>query len=152
MFGLVPVKRRNELLDPFRRMDELMRRTWGDFPFGELVEKEFGTEWVPSVDISETEKEITVKAELPGIDKKDIEISLDENHLIIKGEKRGETEETGKHFHRVERTFGSFYRSLLLPATVAKDKIDAAYKDGVLTVVLPKSEEAKKRVTHVKVH
>ena len=152
MFGLVPYRSRNELVDPFRRMDELMRRAWNDFPFGGLDEKEFGTEWVPSVDISETEKEITVKAEIPGIDKKDIEISLEENHLVIKGEKRGETEETGKHFHRVERCYGSFYRSLQLPATVEKDKIDATYKNGVLTVVLPKSEEAKEKITHVKVH
>ena len=152
MFGLVPFRSRNELVDPFRRMDELMRRAWGDFPFGGALENEFGTEWVPSVDISETEKEITVKAEIPGMEKKDIEISLDEGHLIIKGEKRGETEETGKHFHRVERTYGSFYRSLELPAVVEKDKIDATYKDGVLTVVLPKSAEAKQKITHVKVH
>lgn len=152
MFGLVPVKRRHGLVDPFWRMEELMRRALNDFPFGEVTERDSGTEWMPSVDISETEKEITVKAELPGIDKKDIDISLEENHLIIKGEKRGETEESGKHFHRVERTYGSFYRSLLLPATVEKDKIDAAYKDGVLIVVLPKSEEAQEKITHVKVH
>ena len=152
MSGLVPFRSRNVLVDPFRSVEELMKKSWHDFPFGELIEKELGSEWTPSVDISETEKEVTVKAELPGIDKKDIEISLNENYLVIKGEKRGETEETGKHFHRVERSYGSFYRSLLLPATVEKDEIDATYKDGVLTVVLPKSEEAKKKITHVKVH
>ena len=152
MFGIVPVRRRNELADPFRGMNELMQRLWEGFPFGELAEKEFGTEWVPSVDISETDKQLTVKAELPGMTREDIDISLDENYLIIKGEKKQEKEETDKHFHRVERTFGSFYRSLRLPAGVEKDKIDATYKDGVLTVVLPKSEEAKKKITHVNVH
>lgn len=152
MFGLVPYRRRGELLDPFRRMDELMKRAWHDFPFGELIEQEGGKEWLPNVDISETEKEITVKAELPGIDKKNIDISLDENHLVIRGEKKQEKEETGKHFYRVERSFGSFYRSLDLPATVEKDRIDATYKDGVLTIVLPKSEEAKQKITHVAVH
>lgn len=152
MFGIVPVKRRNELVDPFRGMNELMQRFWEDLPFGEIVEKEFGTEWIPSVDISETGKKLIVKAELPGMTREDIDISLDENYLIVKGEKKQEKEENDKHFHRVERTFGSFYRSLRLPTVVEKDKIDATYKDGVLTVVLPKSEEAEKKITHVAVH
>ncbi len=146
------VRRRNELVDPFRGMNELAERLWHGFPFGEIAEKEFETEFMPNVDISETDKQVTVKAELPGIAREDIDISLDENYLIIKGEKKQEKEETGKHFHRLERTFGSFYRSLRLPTLVEKDKIDATFKDGVLTVVLPKSEEAKKKITHVTVH
>lgn len=152
MFGLVPSRRRGELVDPFRNMNEFVQRFWQDFPFGEITEKEFETEFMPNVDISETDKQLTVKAELPGIAREDIDISLDENYLIIKGEKKQEKEETGKHFHRVERTFGSFYRSLRLPTVVEKDKIDATFKDGVLTIVLPKSEEAKKKITHVNVH
>lgn len=152
MFGIVPVKRRNELVDPFRGMNELMQRLWEGLPYGEMVEKEFGTEWIPSVDISETGKKLIVKAELPGMTREDIDISLDEDYLIIKGEKKQEKEENDKHFHRVERTFGSFYRSLRLPTVVEKDKIDATYKNGVLTVVLPKSEEAEKKITHVTVH
>ena len=152
MFGLVPVRSRNEVVDPFRGMNELMQRFWHDFPFGEIAEKDFGTEWMPSVDISETDKQVIVKAELPGIAREDIDISLDDNYLIIKGEKKEEKKETDKHYHRVERTFGSFYRSLVLPTAVEKDKIDATYKDGILTVVLPKSAEAAKKITHVKVH
>ena len=152
MFGLVPSRRHNEWVDPFRGMDELVDRFWQGFPFGEIAEREVETEFMPRVDISETDKQLTVKAELPGIAREDIDISLDEGYLIIKGEKKQEKEETGKHFHRVERTYGSFYRSLRLPTMVARDKIDATFKDGVLTVVLPKSEEAKKKITHVTVH
>lgn len=153
MFGLVPSRRRSDVMvDPFRRMDDLVERLWQGFPLGEIAEKEFETEFMPNVDISETDKQLIVKAELPGIAREDIDISLDEGYLIIKGEKKQEKEESGKHFHRVERAYGSFHRSLRLPTVVEKDKIEATFKDGVLTVVLPKSEEAKKKITHVSVH
>ncbi|MEW6426759.1 MAG: Hsp20/alpha crystallin family protein [Thermodesulfobacteriota bacterium] len=128
-----------------------MRRMWSDLPFGGW-EGESAFAWSPKVDLSETDKEITVKAELPGLKREDIDISLDERSLVIKGEKKSESEETGRHFHRVERTYGCFYRALPLPATVEQDKIEATYKDGILTVVLPKTEEARKKLTHIEVH
>lgn len=151
MFGIVPFRRKSEATDVFRGVDELMHRMWHEFPFGEL-ETDLGVEWTPKVDVSETEKELTVKAELPGIERDHIDISLDENTLVIKGEKNQEKEETGEHYHRVERSYGSFYRSIRLPAAVEKDKIDASYHDGILKVVMPKSKEAKERITHVEVH
>lgn len=151
MFSLLPMIRRDERLDFFRGMDELMRRMWSDLPFGGW-EGDVGYDWSPKVDLSETEKEITVKAELPGLKREDIDISLDESNLIIKGEKKNEKEETGRHFHRVERTYGSFFRTLPLPATVEQDKVEATYTDGILTITLPKSEEARKKLTHIEVH
>lgn len=99
-------------------------------------------EWMPSVDVSETAKEIIVKVEIPGVEAKEIDVSLDGNVLTIKGERKREHEERDENFHRIERSYGSFYRSLQLPAEVEGDKIKATYKKGVLKVTLPKSKKA----------
>jgi len=92
-----------------------------------------------------------VRAELPGIKKEDVKITLRDDILTIRGEKKQESEKKEQNYHRVERSDGSFQRSYALPASVQGDKIDATYHDGVLTVVLPKSEEAKPRDIEVKV-
>lgn len=107
--------------------------------------------WNPVVDISETEEEITVAAEVPGIKKEDIKITIQDNVLTLSGEKNEEKEEKNKQYHRVERSFGSFQRSFSLPSSVSADKIKAKYKDGILVVVLPKSEESKPKEIQVKV-
>jgi len=95
------------------------------------------------LDLAETDKEVRITADLPGIDEKDIELSLHENVLSLKGEKKAETEEEGKNFYRKERTYGSFYREIELPAEVDASRVAATFKNGVLTVSLPKSEKAK---------
>jgi HSP20 family protein len=100
-------------------------------------------EWLPAFDVAETAEEVVVKAELPGVDVKDIDITLTDGLLTIKGEKQKEKEDKQEHYHRVERLYGSFSRSFGLPAGVKADAIDAKYKDGVLTVSLPKAEEVK---------
>jgi HSP20 family protein len=97
-------------------------------------------EFSPAIDISETEKEIIVKVELPGIDRKDVEVSLSGATLKISGEKKNEKEEEGEHFHRVERSFGRFAMSLPLPCSVQEKEIKAEYKDGILSVKIPKAE------------
>ena len=97
----------------------------------------------PAIDLSETEKEIIVKAELPGIDPKDLDISLSGATLTISGEKKEQNEEKGDHFHRVERSFGSFAISLSLPCCVQEDEIKTEYKDGVLSLKIPKAELAE---------
>lgn len=107
-------------------------------------------EWLPSLDLSETKNDIVVKAELPGIDTKDIDISLTNDVLSIKGEKKQEKEEKEEDYHFVERSYGSFTRSIRLPRDVQSDKISASYKNGVLKITLPKSEEAKKKEVKVK--
>ena len=111
---------------------------------------EGGREWVPAFDVSETEEAIVVKAELPGIEVNDIDITLTDGLLSIRGEKRRETEDKRENYHRIERRYGSFSRSLNLRKEVKADAIDASYKDGVLTVTLPKGEEHKPKKIEVK--
>ena len=107
--------------------------------------------WVPAVDVAEGDDTYTVKMELPGVNKEDVKITLESNILTIRGEKRAEGEVKEKNYHRTERSYGSFQRSFTLPTTVKNDKIDAVYKDGILTVTLPKAEEAKPKQIEVKV-
>jgi len=107
-------------------------------------------EWLPPFDVSETENEIIVKVELPGMDVKDIEIALTDGLLTIKGERKLEKEDKKENYHRIERQFGSFSRSLNLREKVKADGIEAAYKDGILTVTLPKAEESKPKKIEVK--
>ena len=113
----------------------------------------FGTgerEWMPPFDVSETEGEIIVKAEIPGMRVEDIDITLTDGLLTIKGERKMEKEDKQENYHRIERQFGSFSRSLNLGLKVEADGINAAYKDGVLTVTLPKAEEDKPKKIEVK--
>jgi HSP20 family protein len=107
--------------------------------------------WTPAVDISEHDDAYVVKVELPGVNKDDVKITVESNILTIRGEKKQEKETKKENYHRVERTYGAFERSFTLPTTVKNDKIDAAYKDGVLQIALPKAEEAKPKQIEVKV-
>ncbi|MBI4418360.1 MAG: Hsp20/alpha crystallin family protein [Ignavibacteriales bacterium] len=107
--------------------------------------------WTPPVDIYEQENEYVVKAELPGMSKDDVKITLESNVLTIQGEKKEEKEDRGEDFRRMERTYGSFQRSFTLPTSVKSDLIDATYKNGVLMITLPKAEEAKPKQIEVKV-
>jgi len=142
-------------LAPFRdfeRMRKEMDRFWDSFLEGTMRRRgEDGTEWFPSLDVSETKNELVVKAEIPGMDSKDIDISLSDGMLTIRGEKKYEKEEKEENYHFIERSYGTFSRSVSLPRDLKHDKISASYKDGVLRVVLPKSEEAKKKEIKIKV-
>jgi HSP20 family protein len=99
--------------------------------------------WTPALDVSETKDNYIVKAELPGMKKEDIEVSLHDGCLSISGERKAEEKSEGAEVYRAERFVGRFQRALTLPAPVAGDKVKAEYKDGILTVTLPKTEEAK---------
>jgi len=142
-------------LAPFRdfeRMRKEMDRFWDSFLEGTFRRRgEDGTEWFPSLDVSETKNELVVKAEIPGMDSKDIDISLSDGMLTIRGEKKHEKEEKEENYHFIERSYGTFSRSVSLPRDLKHDKISASYKDGVLRVVLPKSGEAKKKEIKIKV-
>jgi len=94
--------------------------------------------FIPTVDVSETEKDVLVKAELPGMEAKDIDVSAQGRMLSIRGERKHETEEKGENYHRVERAYGSFSRSVELPAEVDESKVEATYKRGVLELRMPK--------------
>ncbi len=139
-------------LREFERMRRDMDRLWDSF-FETGVRKrgEEAGEWFPAFDVSETKNDLVVKTEVPGLDPKDIDISLSEGILTIKGEKKQEKEEKEENYHLIERSYGSFSRSIRLPRDVQGDKINASYKNGVLKVTLPKSEEAKKKEIKIKV-
>src|ERR1700722_8486536 len=107
--------------------------------------------WSPAFDVYEEKDNFIVKAELPGMKKEDINVSLHDGDLIISGERKSETRREGTEIYRAERFFGKFQRSIPLPATVAASNVKAEYKDGVLTVTLPKSEEAKPRQIEVNI-
>jgi HSP20 family protein len=99
--------------------------------------------WTPSVDIHETEDGFVIKAELPGVSKDDISIDVHQNTLTLRGQRKHESEVKQDKYHRVERSYGTFQRSFVLPTMVDQDKVQATYKDGVLELHLPKSEAAK---------
>ena len=104
--------------------------------------------WAPALDVHEDKEGFTIRAELPGMKREDIEVSVQDGALVISGERAEEKVNEGTEVHRQERYFGRFSRALTLPTAVAGDKVKATYKDGILTVVLPKAEEAKpKRIT-----
>ena len=118
-----------------RLFDRLVATKWDDFPtLGE---------WCPSMDISETKESLMVKVEVPGMDQRDIRISLQENLLTITGEKRQEKDEKEERYHRVERSYGAFTRGVRLPVAVDGSKVAATFKNGLLTVTLPKTPAAK---------
>ena len=133
--------------DPFRDLGMLqdrMNRLFDDAGRGwRSDEPAATTSWSPSVDIFETEGEIVVKSELPGMDRKDISLHLENNVLTLRGERKFEKETKEENYHRIERSYGNFSRSFSIPATVDEEKIRADYKDGVLKIVLPKKEQAK---------
>lgn len=104
---------------------------------------------MPSIDVAETEKEVQVTAELPGMNEKDIEVSLNHDRLIIRGEKKEEQEERKKDYYRKERRFGSVYREVPLPCEVLADKVDATFKQGVLKVTLPKTPAAQRETQKI---
>ncbi|MEE9226090.1 MAG: Hsp20/alpha crystallin family protein [Bacteroidota bacterium] len=122
-----------------------------NFFLRDAYEDLFPSVWMPAIDVAETDDEYVVKVELPGVNKDDVRITVQENILTVRGEKKRENERKESNFHRVERSYGSFQRSFTLPTTVKADKIDATYKEGLLTITLPKAEEAKPKAIDVKV-
>jgi HSP20 family protein len=122
-----------------RDLDRLFDRFWeGDFPQLPAM-----GEWAPALDVSETKDAVMVKAEAPGMDANDIELSLDGDVLTLKGEKKQEKEEKDEHYYRTERSYGAFARAVRLPASVDGSKVAASFKNGLLTVTLPKAPAAK---------
>ena len=107
--------------------------------------------WTPAVDVAELENEYLVKVELPGVEKDDVKITMENNILTIRGEKKEAKDLKEENYHRAERSYGSFQRSFKLPTSVKSDKIEAIYTNGILSVTLPKAEEAKPKQIEVQV-
>jgi HSP20 family protein len=120
----------------FEDFDSPFSNDWGVKPFG-------GNSFTPRVDVTEDNNNLYVHAEVPGVEKNDIKINIVGDVLTISGEKKSEQKDEGKNYYRIERNYGSFSRSFTLPSEVVTDKIAAEYKDGVLNITLPKTEEAK---------
>jgi HSP20 family protein len=164
--GGATTSRKEALSHPLQSLREQVDRLFDDFtsgfslfPFGRRAFEieppwrttmAFGT-GVPAVDVVEKDDAIQLTAELPGIEEKDIEVSVAEDRLTIKGEKKEEKEEKRRNYYMAERRYGSFERSFRLPASVNHDKIDASFQKGILTIVMPKTEEAKKKAKKIAV-
>jgi HSP20 family protein len=139
-----------ERFDPFDEMTTLrnrMDRLWNRF----TTEEPVLANWAPVSDVFETKDAIVIKAELPGIDEKEIDVEIENGVLMIQGERKAEKEIEEKGYRRVERTFGSFFRSFALPPYVDAEKITAIFNNGILEVRLPKTEAAKPRTVKVAV-
>jgi len=146
--------------DPFtalrRQMDEVFDAFTGGTSLAPILGKA-DTTFAPKIDISETDKELKVCADLPGLEEKDVEVKLAGNQLVIRGEKKSEHEDKdddqGKErtFHRVERSYGMFQRAILLPFDVDAEKVEASFKNGVLTVTLPKPEQVQQQARRIEV-
>ena len=105
----------------------------------------------PRINVEENDNEWLISAELPGVEKEDVKVNFQDSILTISGEKKFEKEDKNKNYHRIERSYGKFSRSLNINSAVLQDKIDASYKDGILNISLPKAEEAKPKLIDVKV-
>jgi HSP20 family protein len=141
--------------DPFRELEEMSERLNRVFSRPSLrtngKENLTVADWIPTVDISESEGEYLIKAELPEVKKEDVKVTVENGVLTLQGERRQEKEEKGKKYHRVERSYGSFIRSFTLPESVNESGVKAEYKDGMLNIHLPKSEKVKPKAIEVKV-
>jgi HSP20 family protein len=140
--GLAPVDRlRNEF-------ERGLQNLWND---GMQLENVFSSgDWIPQVDVSESEDGLQVKVDLPGIKPDDVEISVSDGRMTIQGERKEEKETKDKSYRRVERSYGSFYRVLDLPPGTDADNVSAAAEDGVITITVPKSAEAKAKTIKIK--
>ena len=138
-------------LQEFAAMQDRLNRLFGNVYLRD-EDTAFRGSWAPSVDIFETEKhDLVLRAELPGMSREDIEVTVENGTIVIKGEKKFDPAVKEEHYRRIERAYGTFHRSFTLPNTVDASKVSAEYKNGVLTVTLPFKEEAKPRTISVAV-
>ena len=146
--------RRSEEEHPLTALQREVNRLFDGFFGGDWLTARLGRpgEWAPALDLAETDTSVVVKAEVPGMDAKELDITITGDVLTIRGGKKEEKEEKTKTFHRVERRSGSFSRSVQMPCAVDAARVEANYKDGILTIDLPKKEAAKRKAIQVKVN
>ena len=151
-FGGSQLARRGGPEDPFASFRREMDRVFDDF-FAGRAPARWSEEAAVDVrfDVAETDKEIRVTAELPGVEEKDVEVTLSDNLLTIRGEKKREEERRQDNYHMVERSYGSFARSLRLPFGVDQDQVSATFDKGVLTIILPKPPEAQRQAKKIEI-
>jgi HSP20 family protein len=149
------ITRKTNVWDPVRELNELQNRFQSLFGrtalrAGNGEEALSLADWAPVVDISEDDKEFTIKAELPGLKREDVKVTVEDGVLAISGERKTEKEEKNKKFHRVERSYGSFLRSFTLPEGADATKVNAEFSDGVLNVRLAKTPKAQPKSIEIK--
>lgn len=150
MKNLIPWKKRDRKIVNWRKdFDDFFDRFFSE-PVSSIPELFSERSWYPNVDVSEGKRDIIVRAEIPGVDKEGIDLSLDGRLLTICGEKKQEKEESDEHYHRVESSFGFYKRTIELPADVDESKVDARYKNGVLKIKLKKVKETGTRKIKIK--
>ena len=142
--------------NPFRELEDVSNRL--NSLFGRLpVKTQSGqellttTDWAPIVDISETDAAYLIKGEIPSVKKEDIKVTIEDEMITLRGERKQESEEKGEKYHRIERSYGSFMRSFRLPDDADKSGIKAEFKDGIINITLPKSEQAKNKPKAIEV-
>ncbi len=154
MTSLTRWRPRRNLLDIHRGMDRVFDdifRPFEDF-FSPARYREWNNrDWLPAVDVLEADDHVEIRAEVPGLSEKDVHVSVTDNVLTLKGEKTQETSENGENYHRVERSYGSFQRSFTLPRNLQAENTVASFKNGVLTVSIPKVEEVKPKEIQISV-
>ena len=137
--------------DPYSDIDSLFNRRFAGWPRLSGESGAANLDWSPSTDISETEKEYLIRAELPAVRKEDVKVTVEDGTITIQGERKQQKEDKAEKFHRVESVYGSFARSFSLPKAIKLDAIRCDSKDGVLTVHIPKQEAAKPKAKQIKV-
>ncbi len=142
--------------DPFRELEDMstrLSRLVGGAPERRSGETNgaFFADWAPAMDVQETDSEYLIKADLPDVKREDVKVEIDEGILTVEGERKQEKEEKGKKFHRIERAYGKFVRRMAVPTEVDTTRVAAEFKDGVLSVHLPKSPVSKPKAIDVKV-
>lgn len=142
--------------NPFRELEDVSNRLnsiFGKFPAKTESGQEMlaVTDWVPIVDISETDTAYLIKGEIPGVKKEDVKVTIEDDMITLRGERKQEKEDKGEKYHRIERCYGSFMRSFHLPDDAEESTVKAEFKDGMISVTLPKSEQAKNKPKQIEV-
>ena len=148
---LTPARRSLDPMTSLRRLNSVLDEAFSAWPFQNQENGTLTSSWLPACDVFEDKDAVKIVAEIPGVRPEDVKISLENNLLTIRGEKRQEAEEKSERVHRYERSYGTFERSFSLPSTVEPDRIAARYENGILTVNIPKAERARPREIPVKV-
>jgi HSP20 family protein len=142
---LTTTRRPFESFQTLRRLNNVLDEAFGTWPFQQDESGAITSAWHPAVDVLDDRDAVKIVAELPGVKPEDVKLSLENSLLTIRGEKKQEAEERTERGHRYERSYGSFERTFMLPSTVDADKISAEYRNGVLTIAVPKAEPARPR-------
>lgn len=140
--------------NPFSELEDVSNRLnsiFGRLPVSTGQEMLAVTDWTPIVDISETDKAYLIKGEIPGVKKEDVKVTIEDGMITMRGERRQEKEDKGEKFHRIERCYGSFMRSFRIPDDADESAVKAEFKDGMISVTIPKSEKAKSKPKEIEV-